>query len=218
MAKGYNQEEGIDFDETFALVARLEAIRILLAFASHMNIKLYQMDVKCAFLNGYLQEQVYVEQPPGFENPNFPAHVYKLQKALYGLKQALRAWYARLSKFLLEHGFERGHIDKTLFTKSRGHDFIVIQIYVDDILFGATNNLLCKEFSDLMRKKFEMNMMGELTFFLELQIKQNKDGVFINQSKYIKDLQKKYKMDQAKHAKTPRQQMKSYISIQTVNL
>jgi len=92
VAKGYNQEEGIDFDETFALVARLEAIRILSTFASYMNIKLYQMDVKCAFLNVYLQEEVYVE-PPSFENPNLPNHVYKLQKALYGLKQAPRAWY-----------------------------------------------------------------------------------------------------------------------------
>ena len=114
VAKGYNQEEGIDFDETFAPVARLEAIRILLTFASYMNIKLYQIDVKCAFLNGYLQKEVYVEQSPSFENPNFPNHVYKLQKALYGLKQGPRAWYERLSKFLLEHDFKRGLIDKTL--------------------------------------------------------------------------------------------------------
>ena len=126
MAKGYNQEEGIDFDETFALVARLEAIRILSTFASYMNIKLYQMDVKCAFLNVYLQEEVYVEQPPGFENSNLSNHVYKLQKALYGFKKAPRAWYERLSKFLLENGFTRGNIDKTLFTKTKANDFIII--------------------------------------------------------------------------------------------
>ena len=161
------------------------------------------MDVKCAFLNGYLQEEVFVEQPPGFENPDFSNHVYKLQKALYGLKQAPRAWYERLSKFLLDHGFKRGLIDKTLFTKTKGDNFIVIQIYVDDILFGATNTSLCEEFSNLMSNEFEMSMMGELTFFLGLQIKQCQDGIFINQSKYINELLKKYKMDQAKHAKTP---------------
>ena len=125
VAQGYNQEEGIDYEETFALVARLEAIRILLAFASHKNIKLYQMDVKCAFLNGYLQEEVYVAQPPGFENEKFPNHVYKLDKALYGLKQAPRAWYERLSKFLLENDFTRGLVDKTLFIKNHSHDILV---------------------------------------------------------------------------------------------
>ena len=119
VAKGYNQEEGIDFDETFAPFARLEAIRILLAFASYIGIKLFQMDVKCAFLNGFLQEEVYVEQP-GFENPDFPDHVFKLQKALHGLKQAPRAWYERLSKFLLENGFRGGQINKTLFIKNKG--------------------------------------------------------------------------------------------------
>ena len=170
VAKGYNQEEGIDL--TFAPVARLEAIRILLAFASYMDIKLFHMDVKSAFLNGFLQEEVYVEQPPGFENPNFPNHVFKLQKALYGLKQAPRAWYEHLSKFLLKNGFRRGQIDKTLFIKNKGEDFIIIQIYVDDIIFGATNELLCKEFSTLMSQEFEMSMVGELTFFLGLQIKQ----------------------------------------------
>jgi len=143
-------------------------MRILLAFASHMNIRLYQMDVKYAFLNGYLQEEVYVEQPPGFEDPNFPTHVYKLQKALYGLKQAPRAWYERLSEFLLDHGFKRGQIDKTLFTKTKAKDFLIIQIYVDDILFGATNNSLCEEFLNLMSKEFEISMMGELTFYLGL--------------------------------------------------
>ena len=102
VVQGYNQEEGIDFDETFAPVARIEAIRLLFAFACHMNFKLFQMDVKSAFLNGFIQEEVYVEQPSGFENFEKPNHVYKLQKALYGLKQALRAWYERLSKFLME--------------------------------------------------------------------------------------------------------------------
>ena len=146
VAQGYNQEEGIDYDETFAPVARLEAIRILLAFACHKNFTLYQMDVKSAFLNGYIMEEVYVEQPPGFENCDLPNHVYKLTKALYGLKQAPRAWYDRLSSFLLENGFVMGKVDTTLFIKHKHHDILVVQIYVDDIIFGATNSSLCEEF------------------------------------------------------------------------
>ena len=115
VAQGYTQEEGIDFDETFAPVARLESIRLLLAIACHIKFKLYQMDVKSAFLNGYLQEEVFVQQPKGFQDPKFPEHVYHLRKALYGLKQAPRAWYDRLTSYLLEKGFTRGSVDKTLF-------------------------------------------------------------------------------------------------------
>ncbi|GKV22189.1 hypothetical protein SLEP1_g32074 [Rubroshorea leprosula] len=175
VAKGYCQEEGIDFDETFALVARLEAIRMLLAFACFKGFTLYQMDVKSAFLNGYIQEEVYVEQPPSFEDPSYPNHVYKLSKALYGLKQALRAWYERLSSFLLANGFSRGRVDTTLFVKNKGQDILIVQIYVDDIVFGATNDFLCQEFSKAMQGEFEMSMMGELNFFLGLQIKQSKE-------------------------------------------
>ena len=168
VAKGYNQEEGIDFDETFAPVARLEAIRLLLAYACFMKFKLFQMDVKGAFLNGYIAEEVYVEQPPGFENHAFPNHVFKLNKALYGLKQAPRAWYDRLSKFLLNNDFSRGNIDTTLFIKRNQNDMLIIQIYVDDIIFGSTNESLCQDFAKLMQGEFEMSMMGELTFFLRL--------------------------------------------------
>ena len=203
VAKGYSQEEGIDYDETYAPVARLEAIRILLAFACFNNFKLYQMDVKSAFLNGFINEEVYVEQPPGFENPHFPDHVFKLSKALYGLKQAPRAWYERLSKFLIEKGFNRGNVDKTLFIKVKNKDILIIQVYVDDIIFGATNESLCQEFSKLMQGEFEMSMMGELTFFLGLQIKQTQDGIFINQAKYTKELLKRFKMDEAKPCSTP---------------
>ena len=121
-------------------VARLEAIRMLLAYTAHHNFKLYQMDVKSAFLNGPIQELVYVEQPPGFEDHKFPNHVYKLQKALYGLKQAPRAWYAYLKEFLLQQSFEIGKADPTLFTRKVGKDIFVCQIYVDDIMFGSTNH------------------------------------------------------------------------------
>ena len=203
VAQGYCQEEGIDYEETFALVARLEAIRMLLAFASYKNFILYQMDVKSAFLNGYIVEEVYVEQPPGFESFDLPNHVYKLKKALYGLKQAPRAWYDRLSKFLLENDFKMGKIDNTLFIKVKNNDMLIVQIYVDDIIFGSTNSSLCEEFSKCMHNEFEMSMMGELSFFLGLQIKQLKDGIFISQEKYTRDLLKKFKFNEGKVAKTP---------------
>ena len=161
------------------------------------------MDVKSAFLNGYINEEVYVEQPPGFENHQYPNHVYKLNKGLYGLKQAPRAWYERLSKFLLEHKFSRGNVDTTLFLKKQNKDMLLVQIYVDDIIFGATNNRLCEEFADLMQSEFEMSMMGELNYFLGLQIKQSEGGIFINQAKYIKEMLKKFDMEGNKSISTP---------------
>ena len=153
---------------------------MLLAYASIMDFKLYQMDVKSAFLNGFIQEEAYVDQPPGFENSDKPNHVFRLIKALYGLKQAPRAWYERLSKFLLEKYFSRGKVDTTLFIKRKLHDILVVQIYVDDIIFGSTNESLCKEFSIDMQSEFEISMMGELNYFLGLQIKQTNDGIFVN--------------------------------------
>jgi len=144
VAKGYNREEGIDYEETYAPAARLKAIRMLLAYASIMDFTHYQMDVKSSFLNGFIQEEVYVDQPPGFENSDKPNHVFKLKKALYGLKQAPRAWYERLSKFLLEKDFSRSKVDTTLFIKRKFNDILLVQIYVDDIIFGSTNESLCK--------------------------------------------------------------------------
>jgi hypothetical protein len=126
VAQGYSQVEGLDFWETFASVARLEAIRILLAFATSKGFKLYQMDVKSAFLNGVIQEEVYVRQPLGFESPKYPDRVYKLSRALYGLKQASRAWYARIKTFLLEHGYVMGSVDKTIFTLNHGTNFLLV--------------------------------------------------------------------------------------------
>ena len=149
------------------------------------------MDVKTAFLNGFIQEEVYVEQPPGFENHNFPNNVFKLTKALYGLKQAPRAWYVRLSSFLLEKGFSKGKVDTTLFIKKFNNDLLIVQIYVDDIIFGATNHCLCEDFAKTMQGEFEMSMMGELNFFLGLQIKQSKEGTVIHQQKYLRELVKK---------------------------
>ena len=203
VAKGYSQEEGIDFDETYAPVARLEAIRLMLAYASYKDFKVFQMDVKSAFLNGFIKEEVYVEQPPGFEDPFKSDYVFKLNKALYGLKQAPRAWYERLSMFLISKGFHRGKVDTTLFLKTFDDDILVVQIYVDDIIFGSTKELLCQEFAKNMQAEFEMSMMGELTFFLGLQIKQTKEGIFVHQEKYTKQILKKFGYDSCKKVTTP---------------
>jgi hypothetical protein len=203
VAKGYSQVEGLDFDETYAPVARLESIHILLAYATYYGFKLYQMDVKIAFLNGHIKEEVYVEQPPGFEDSEYPNHVYKLSKALYGLKQAPRAWYECLRDFLITNGFKVSKADPTLFTKTIANDLFVCQIYVDDIIYGSTNKSTCEEFSTIMVQKFEMSMMGELRYFLGFQIKQLQDGTFISQTKYIQDILKKFGMKDGKPIKTP---------------
>ncbi|KAK1647028.1 hypothetical protein QYE76_064833, partial [Lolium multiflorum] len=204
VAQGFAQIEGMDFEDTFAPVARLEAIRLLLAFASFHNFKLYQMDVKSAFLNGPLKETAYVAQPPGFEDPCRPNHVYLLHKALYGLKQAPRAWYEFLRDFLLQDGFCMGTVDSTLFTKRvKGGGLFICQIYVDDIIFGGTNPNHNKAFELLMTRKFEMSMMGELKFFLGFQVRQLAKGTFISQEKYVKDMLKKFNMTNASPMKTP---------------
>nr|CAE03661.3 OSJNBa0042N22.2 [Oryza sativa Japonica Group]CAE76041.1 B1292H11.27 [Oryza sativa Japonica Group] len=164
--------------------------------------RLFQMDVKSAFLNGPISELVYVEQPPGFEDPKLPNHVYKLHKALYGLKQAPRALYECLRDFLLKNGFEIGKADTTLFTKKFKSYLFICQNYVDGIIFGSTNASFCEEFSSIITKRFEMSMMGELTFFLGLQVKQAQEGTFISQTKYVKDILNKFGMEDAKPIKT----------------
>ncbi|WVZ52568.1 hypothetical protein U9M48_003616 [Paspalum notatum var. saurae] len=156
VAQGFCQKEGIDYEETFAPVARLEAIRILLAFAASKGFKLQQMDVKSAFLNGFIEEEVYVRQPPGFESAGFPDRVYKLRKALYGPKQAPRAWNARLKSFC------SNAVDKTLFLLSRGGDTLIVRIYVDDIIFGGSSHALVSSFAERMSGEFEMSLMGDL--------------------------------------------------------
>ena len=203
VAQGYTQVEGIDFDETFAPVARLEAIRILLAYANHHDITLYQMDVKSAFLNGKLEEEVYVAQPPGFEDPKHPDKVFRLNKALYGLKQAPRAWYDTLKEFLMKKGFKPGSLDPTLFTKSYDGELFVCQIYVDDIIFGCTDQRYSDEFAYMMSEEYQMSMMGELKFFLGLQIRQQRNGIFISQEKYLKDVLRKFGMQDCKGVKIP---------------
>jgi hypothetical protein len=198
VAQGYSLKEGIDYKGTFAPIAHLEAIRILLAFSVAKGFKLYQMDVKSAFLNGFLQEEVYVKQPPGFESVEFPHRVYRLRNALYGLKQAPRAWYGHLRGLLFSKGFEMGKVYKTLFLLRQGDHILIIQVYVDDIVFSGSSYSLVARFAKDMSKEFEMSMMGELQFFLGLHIKQTKKGTFVHQAKYTKDILKMFKMDDSK--------------------
>nr|GEU44073.1 retrovirus-related Pol polyprotein from transposon TNT 1-94 [Tanacetum cinerariifolium] len=203
VAKGYAQEEGIDFEESFAPVSRLEAVRIFIAYAAHKSFPIYQMDVKTAFLNGPLKEEVYVAQPDGFVDPDHPKKAYRLRKALYGLKQAPRAWYDKLSKFLTSKGFTKGTIDPTLFTIRYGEDILLVQIYVDDIIFGSTNPKYIKRFVKLMHSRFEMSLMGEMKFFLRLHIHQSLRGIFINQAKYALEILHKHGMEKGQSIGTP---------------
>ncbi|GKA34675.1 retrovirus-related pol polyprotein from transposon TNT 1-94 [Tanacetum coccineum] len=199
----YAQEEGIDFEESFAPVARLEAVRIFVAHAAYKSFPIYQMDVKMAFLNGPLKEEVYVAQLEGFIDPDHPEKVYLLRKALYGLKQAPRAWYDELSNFLMSKGFTKGTIDPTLFKIKYGEDILLVQIYVDDIIFRSTNPKYSKRFEKLMHNRFEMSLIGEMKFFLGLQIHQSPKGIFINQAKYALEILKKHNMDNCHSIGTP---------------
>jgi hypothetical protein len=195
--------EGLDFGVTFTLVARLEAIRILLDFIGSKGFKLYQMDVKSAFLNGVIQEEVYVRQPLGFENPRCLDRVYMLSKAMYELKQAPQAWYDKHKTFFLEHGYVMRSVDKTLFTLKHDTHFLLVQIYVDDIIFDGSSYTLVSRFQEMMENEFQMSMIGELIFFLGIQVKQKKEGIFIHQVKYTKDLMKKFNMAELKPVSTP---------------
>ncbi|GKA18252.1 putative ribonuclease H-like domain-containing protein [Tanacetum coccineum] len=192
-------------------VSLIEAIRIFLAFSSYMGFIVYQMDVKSAFLYGKIDEEVYVSQPLSFIDPKYPKKVYKVVKALYGLHQAPRAWYATLSTFLLKNGYGRGTINKTLFIKKDKHDIILVQVYVDDIIFGSTKKSWCDEFEALMKSRFQMSSMGELTFFLGLQVKQKEDGIFISQDKYVAEILKKFDFVSVKTASTPIETQKPLV-------
>nr|GEY89591.1 retrovirus-related Pol polyprotein from transposon TNT 1-94 [Tanacetum cinerariifolium] len=203
VAKGYQQEEGIDFEESFIPVARIESIHIFIANAARKNMTIYQMDVKTTFLNGKLKEEVYVSQPEGFIDPDHLTHVYRLKKALYWLKQAPRAWYDTLLRFLLDNKFSKGAVDPTLFTRKIGKHILLVQIYVDDIIFASTNPKACDIFSNEMSSKFQMSMMGQMSFFLGLQVSQSLGGILINQSKFAHEILKKFGMDSCDSVDTP---------------
>ncbi|GJW49222.1 retrovirus-related pol polyprotein from transposon TNT 1-94 [Tanacetum coccineum] len=167
VTQGFKQEKGIDFEESFALIARIESICIFVAYVAHKNMVIYQIDVKTDFLNGMLKEEVCVSQLEGFVDQNNPSHVYKLKKALYSLKQAPRAWY-NMSSFLISQHFSKGAVDPTLFTRKAGHDLLLVQIYVDDIIFASINTALCDEFANIMASKFiDVCMIGRMPSLLD---------------------------------------------------
>ena len=177
VCKGYAQEEALDYEETFSPVARMEGVRALLAYAAYKGFKVYQMDVKSTFLNGILEEEVYIEQPKHFVDENNKDKICKMHKALYGLKQAPRAWYERLYKYLVKIGFERIDDNSNMYIKSKeGRDILISEIFVDDIIFGG-KEVLSKDFADKMKHEFEMSMFGEINFFVGLQVHQLKHGI-----------------------------------------
>ncbi|GJW99802.1 retrovirus-related pol polyprotein from transposon TNT 1-94 [Tanacetum coccineum] len=193
--KGYGQEVGINFEESFAPVARLKVVRIFVEYAAQKNFSIYQMDVNTAFLNGPLKEEVFLSQTDGFVDPDFPNHVYHFKKALYGLKEAPRAWYDKLSSLLIKHHFTKGIVDLTLFIRRHEDDILLVQIYFDDIIFGSTNQVFSNTFANLIKDNFKRSMMGEMKFFLKLQVHQSPGEIFICQSQYTLDLLKIHGME-----------------------
>jgi hypothetical protein len=205
VCKGYAQIEGINFEETFAPVAKMEEIRLLLAYACSKNIKVYQMDVKSSFLNGELEEEVYIEQPEGFQLSENIDYVCKLNKTLYGLKQAPRSWYSRLDKYLQQARFRKESAYNNLYIKMSQGNILLIEVYVDDIILGSDDDRLSQKFAKDMQNEFEMSLLGELSFFLGLQIHQSNQGIFISQTKYIREMLKRFRMEDCKPVITPMQ-------------
>ena len=203
MAKGYSQQPGIDYGETFAPVARLDTIRAIIAFAASKGWKLYQLDVKSAFLNGELKEEVYVDQPQGFILKGKEEKVYKLKKALYGLKQSPRAWYSEIDNYFNRTKFEKSKSEPTLYVKQQGNDVLIVTLYVDDLIFTGSNEKMIEEFKDDMAQKYEMSDMGLLRHFLGMEIYQEEETIFICQKIYAEKILKKFNMLGCNPVSTP---------------
>ncbi|OMO61385.1 Integrase, catalytic core [Corchorus capsularis] len=203
VVKGYAQLYGVDYTETFAPVARLDTIRLLLAIAAQKQWKIHQLDVKSAFLNGYLQEEIFVEQPEGFQVKGNEDKVYLLKKALYGLKQAPRAWYDRINTHLFQIGFCRSPHEPTLYVKQDGSKILIVSLYVDNLLVcGSDSSMVCS-FKNEMEKVSEMTDLGEINYFLGMEISQSQNGIFIGQHKFSKEIMKKFHMENCKAVSTP---------------
>ncbi|KAH9667537.1 hypothetical protein KPL70_021079 [Citrus sinensis] len=203
VAKGYSQKAGIDYDEVFAPVARLETIRLIISLAAQNKWKIFQMDVKSAFLNGFLDEEVYIEQPLGYVVKRHKDKVLRLKKALYGLKQAPRAWNSRIDKYFQEKGFTKCPYEHALYVKKKDIDILIVCLYVDDLIFTRSNPSLFEEFKKVMIKEFEMTDIGLMTYYLGIKVKQKEEGIFISQESYAKEILKKFKMNDYKPISTP---------------
>jgi hypothetical protein len=204
VAKGFAQECGVDYFETFAPVARHDTIRLLIALAAQKRWKIHQLDIKSAFLNGELEEDIFVEQPEGFQLSSDPDCVCKLKKALYGLKQAPRAWYGRIDGYLCGSGFKRSESEHTLYVKTDSYsNVLIISLYVDDLLITGNNMKEIESFTHDLEKEFEMTNLGEMKYFLGIEIEQKTDSIFISQQKYTTNILKKFKMLNCKRVDTP---------------
>ena len=194
VAKGFTQKHGVDFEETFAPVARQEIVRLLLSMAAQNHWSVYHMDVKSAFLNGYLDEEVFVQQPQGFQVQGKEHHVYKLKKALYGLKQAPRAWYTRIDGYFQKFGLMRSKNEPTLYIKREGNQILLVSLYVDDLIYMGSDPILNNKFKADLMNEFEMKDLGLMRYFLGMEVHQCQEEIFVCQSKYAKDMLSKYGM------------------------
>lgn len=203
VAKGYSQTAGVDYTEVFAPVARWDTIRSILAVAAQRGWCVYQLDVKSAFLYGELKEEVYIDQPEGYLKVGEEDKVYRLKKALYGLKQAPRAWYSRIESYFKKKGFKKSDYDHTLFLKQTENSFLVVSLYVDDLIFTGSNEIICTEFKSSMQKEFEMTDMGKMKFFLGVEVHQSEFGIHICQKKYAKEVLERFNMGSCNSVKNP---------------
>eukprot|EP00253_Pinus_taeda_P012378 PITA_12378 len=203
VVKGYKQQYGRDYEETFAPVARMETVRAVMSIAAQNKWKVYQMDVKLAFLNGVLMEEVYIEQPLGYEKKGEEHKVCKLKKAHYGLKQVPRAWYSRIDSYLLENGFEKCEGEPTVYIKEKYGKLLIVVLYVDDVTFTGNDDYLIENFKAVMKEEFEMTDMGLLRYFLGIEVDQNEIGIFISQARYVNEVLGRFNMQECKAAITP---------------
>ncbi|KAK8934250.1 hypothetical protein KSP39_PZI014288 [Platanthera zijinensis] len=202
--KGYRQVQGVDYDEVYALVARIDTIRLIIALTAHYGWTIMQMDAVAVYLNGYLEEDVYIEQPPGYVVKDKEKKVCKLRKALYGLKQGARAWNGRIDTFLQKHGYVKCAYEYALYMKvEKNGDIMILCLYVDVMIFTGSNPVMFEEFKRLMKEEFEMTDLGKLSYFLGVEVQQREDGIFIAQKKYAEEILKKFRMENSKPISTP---------------
>jgi len=203
VAKGYHQRQGIDFEEVFAPVARWDTIRTLLAKAAQKGWKVFQLDVKSAFLHGELNEDVYIEQPQGFEVEGEEEKVYKLRKALYGLRQAPRAWYSRIESYFAKEGFKKCYCEHTLFVKAERGGVLIVSVYVDDLIYTGNSDSMLADFKASMTKEFAMTDLGLMKYFLGVEVIQDDKGIFIKQQKYAAEILERFGMERCNSVKNP---------------
>jgi hypothetical protein len=202
VAQGFSQIEGVDYDETFAPVARYTSIRSIIAIATEMGWSIHQMDVKTTFLNRFIDEEVYIEQPQGFEVTERETHMCLLRKALYDLKQDPRAWYSRIDTYLLQMGFEKRDVDPNLYYIIRGEDTLILILYVDDFFITGAEDLIAT-YKLGLASDFEMSDIGLMHYFLGMGVWQEESHIFLGQGKYVADILSRFQMEDCRPMSTP---------------